>query len=313
MKIAFFGTPIFSAKILEALIDRHEVKVCVTAPDAKSNRGKKLNPPEAKKIAVERGIKVCQPVKLNAEFLEEFKRFDIDLAVVVSYGRIIPESYLNLPKYGFINIHASILPRWRGAAPIHRAILSGDRESGISIMQMDKGLDTGDVHSILTCEIDPEESTGTLHDKLLELGCEAILDFLDRLEDCEKNGKTLPMPKKQDDSRSTYADKIKKEMAIVDWNMDGIEIERLIRGLNPYPSAKTSYKGELLKLHMAKFIPAEHSLDCGLVEDAGVSGIKVACRGGFINISKIQRAGSKAMGVAEFLRGNPILKGEMFS
>ncbi len=310
MKIAFFGTPIFSAKVLESLAEQHNVVACITAPDAKSNRGKKLNPPEVKKMANQLELEVYQPAKLDADFLEEFKKFNLDVAVVVSYGRIIPESYLNIPKYGFINIHASILPRWRGAAPIHRAILAGDKETGISIMQMDKGLDTGDVFSILKCDIEETETTGTLHDKLLDLGIKGILDFLAKLEEADKAGSGFLTAQKQDDTKANYAHKIDKKMATIDWSNDGIELERLIRGLNPYPSAKASFNGDLLKIHMANFIEAEHNLDFGVVESSSEDGIKVACQNGFINITKIQRAGSKAMPVKDFLRGKKIAKGD---
>ncbi len=313
MKIVFFGTPIFSAKILESLVEKHEVIACVTAPDAKKNRGKKLSPPEVKKQALVHEIPVYQPAKLDAEFFDIFKTLDADLAVVVSYGRIIPEEYLNLPKYGFINIHASILPRWRGAAPIHRAIMAGDKETGISIMQMDKGLDTGDVYTILRCAIDEKETTGSLHDKLLDLGIEAILGFLDEVEDAEKSGKSLRKAEKQDDARANYAHKIKKEMAMIDWSLNGIEIERLIRVLNPYPSAKTNYHEELLKIHQAEFFALEHTFDFATVIDVSDSGIQVACKGGYINVTQIQRAGAKAMHVKDFLRGKKIEKGDVLS
>ncbi len=313
MKIAFFGTPIFSATILENIAKEHEVLACITAPDAKSNRGKKLNPPEAKKKALALDIPVFQPAKLNEDFLETFTSLACDVAIVVSYGRIIPASYLVVPKYGFVNIHASILPRWRGAAPIHRAILAGDKESGISIMQMDEGLDTGDVYRILPCEIEKDETTGSLHDKLLDISVSGIMDFLRDLERAETSGEIFPLPKKQDESKANYAHKIKKEMAVIDWSKNGLEIERLIRGLNPYPSAKATYNGSLLKIHMGKFMEAEHSLGFGEVESASDDGIKVACEGGFINITRIQKAGSKAMDVKDFLRGKAILKGDTLS
>ncbi len=313
MKIVFFGTPIFSATILENIAKEHEVIACVTAPDAKSNRGKKLNPPEVKKKAIELNIPVFQPARLNAEFLETFSSLGCDIAIVVSYGRIIPKSYLTLPKHGFVNIHASILPRWRGAAPIHRAILAGDKESGISIMQMDEGLDTGDVYRILPCEIEEDETTGSLHDKLLDISVSGIMDFLRDLAHAESSGESFPMPKKQDESKANYAHKIKKEMAVIDWSKNGLTIERLIRGLNPYPSAKATYNGDLLKIHSGKFIEAEHSLAFGTVESASDEGIRVACEGGFINITRIQKAGSKAMDVEDFLRGKTILKGDILS
>lgn len=313
MKIAFFGTPIFSAKILEALLGEHEVVACVTAPDSKSKRGKKLNPSEVKMVALEKGLDLYQPAKLNQEFLELFQAVDPDLAVVVSYGRIIPEALLKLPKYGFINIHASILPRWRGAAPIHRAILSGDRETGISIMQMDKGLDTGDVFDILRCEIGERETTGSLHDKLLELGSKGILDFLRELEECDRSGGKMRLPWKQNDADSTYADKIHKDLSNIDWSRPGAEIERLVRALNPYPSARTAHQGELLKIHMADFLPKEHALEFGEIAESGKNGIYVACSGGLLRITEIQRAGSKVMPVGDFLRGKKLDKGDRLS
>lgn len=308
MKIAFFGTPEFAAKILENLADKNEVKACITSPDARRGRGKKFLPSEVKKVAVEKNIEVYQPSKLDDDFFELFKDFDIDIAIVVAYGRIIPEKFLNLPKYGFVNIHASILPKWRGAAPIHRAILEGDKKSGISIMQMDKGLDTGDVLKVLEYEIKDDDTTGILHDKLLDLGIKGILEYIDELE----SGNEI-FPIKQDDSLATYAHKIKKEMAIIDWDDEGKKIERLIKGLNPYPVAKTNYNGELLKIYKANFIPENHNLKAGEISQANDEGIKVACKDGYINIKKLQKAGSKAMNVDEFLRGKKLSKGDILS
>ncbi len=301
MKIAFFGAPDFAALILEDLIKSHDVVVVVTAEDLPRGRGKKVRPTPVKKVAVDNNILVLQPKSLKGgEFKKAFSELSLDIAIVVAYGKIIPQSVLDIPPLGFVNVHASLLPRWRGAAPIHRAILSGDLESGVSIMKMDAGLDTGPVYSMAKAEISIEDTTGTLHDKLADLGSDELLKVLDSIS----NGEVKAIPQPLDGV--TYARKIHKNMARIDWGLSCKEISLLVRGLNPYPCAKTEYMGDMWKIYKVDFKKESHSKELGEIVSTQDGIISVACSDGFVLIKELQRSGSKKMKTSEFLRGKNV-------
>ena len=290
MKVIFMGTPDFSVPVLEALVQAHEV-VCVYAqPPRPAGRGKKDRPSPVQAKAEALGIPVRHPVSLKgAEAQAEFAALGADVAVVVAYGLILPQAVLDAPRLGCLNIHASLLPRWRGAAPIHRAILAGDAQTGICIMQMEAGLDTGPVLLREAVTIGTEETTGQLHDRLSALGARMIGEALAQLPDL--------VPEAQAAEGVTYAAKIDKAEARVDWARPAVEVDRLIRGLSPFPGAWCEVAGERVKLLASR-----------LTEGAGapgqvLGGLVVACGSGAVEITLAQREGKRAMAPADFLRG----------
>jgi len=295
------GTPEFSVPPLIKLIEAHTVAAVVTQPDKPAGRGNAAAFQAVKKTALERGIPVMQPEKMRDKaFLNELRELDVDIFVVAAYGKILPETVLNMPKYGAVCVHASLLPRWRGASPIQQAIISGDSVTGVTIMRMDKGIDTGDIVLQEKIDIDEDETGGTLHDKLSELGAELILKALGLIE----NGSAVY--EKQDGFASSYAPIINKEDGRVDWNMPAVKIERLIRGLNPWPSAYTyTDDGSMIKIWEAALAEGVCG-ECGEIISAAPDGIIVACGDGAVIIKELQRAGGKRMKAAEFLRGRNI-------
>lgn len=291
MKIVFMGTPDFSVSALDALVAAgHEVCAVYSQPPRPAGRGKKLRASPVQARAEALGLDVRHPVSLkDAGVQAEFAALEADIAVVVAYGLLLPQAILDTPAKGCLNIHASLLPRWRGAAPIHRAIMAGDTETGVCIMQMEAGLDTGPVLTRRVLKIEPRETTGELHDRLAELGAAQILETLAKLD-----GLT---PEPQSDEGVTYAAKIDKAEARVDWSKPAAEVDALIRGLSPFPGAWTSVNGERVKL-----------LGSHVVEDEGLfgavlGGFRIACDTGAVQVTRAQREGKKPMDMGDFLKG----------
>lgn len=303
IRTVFMGTPEFALATFEGLLDFGlDVVAAYTQPDRPSGRGKKLTPPPVKLLAASRGVPVYQPLKLRApEVVEELRALAPDLIVVVAYGQILPRSVLEIPRHGCINVHASLLPRYRGAAPINKVIVDGESETGITTMLMDVGLDTGDMLVKLATPIGPFETAGELHDRLALLGREAIEETLRRL--CAG---TLA-PEKQDDSASCYAPMLKKEDGRIDWSRSAVEIHNQVRGLDPWPGAYTTLGGEVLKL--AVTAPEAGGGEPGTVLAATADGVLVACGVGALKVGALQLPGKKRLAAAEFLRGHPLAAG----
>ncbi len=290
MRVVFMGTPEFSVPALEQLHAAHEVVCVYTQPPRPAGRGKKPRPSPVQARAEALGIEVRHPVSLRpAETQAEFAALGADVAVVVAYGLILPQPVLDAPARGCLNIHASLLPRWRGAAPIHRAVMAGDRETGVCIMQMEAGLDTGPVLLREALPIGPEDTTGDLHDRLSGLGARLIGDALDRLD--------ALAPQPQPDAGVTYASKIDKAEARIDWGVTAAEVARQINALSPFPGAWCQIGDERVKLLRARSGPGDGAP--GQV----LGGAVVACGDGAIEILEIQRAGKRALPTAEALRG----------
>lgn len=306
--ILFMGTPEFAVDTLEMLIHNHNVLAVVTQPDKPQGRGYKLKSSPVKEVALKYNINVYQPdkVKGNDEFINEIRNMDLDLIIVVAYGKILPSSILNIPKFGCINSHASLLPRHRGAAPINFAIISGDNKSGITTMFMDEGLDTGDIIEKYEVEIENYMTAGQLHDKLKLISAYGMKDTLEKI----KNG-TINR-QKQDNSKSTYAPIITKEFAHIDFSKSARDILNLIRGLNPWPVAYCLYEEKKIKLYEAKevLINEDKYIDFayGQIVEINDDGLLVKCGQGFILITTIQFENKKVMSIKSFLNGNIISK-----
>ena len=298
MRIIFMGTPDFSVPVLEALVDAgHDVVAVYSQPPRPAGRGKKDRPSPVQSKAEALGLTVRYPVSVRTdEALAEFQALNADIAVVVAYGLILPQSILDAPKKGCLNIHASLLPRWRGAAPIHRAIMAGDGETGVCIMQMEAGLDTGPVLSRHTVSIGESETTQQLHDRLSDIGATAIVDALAQLDQLDAQ----PQP----DDVVTYAAKIEKSEAAIDWSKPAIEVDRLVRGLSPFPGAWFEMNGTRVKVLGSTLV--EHSGTAGCVLDDELT---VACGEGAIRLTKLQRAGKSAQDAEQFLNGWPLPAG----
>ncbi len=291
MRIIFMGTPDFSVPVLDALLDAgHDVVAVYSQPPRPAGRGKKDRPSPVQARAEELGLEVRHPVSLKGEEAQaEFAALNADVAVVVAYGLILPQVVLDAPRLGCLNIHASLLPRWRGAAPIHRAIMAGDAQTGVCIMQMEAGLDTGPVLLEQTIAIGEEETTGALHDRLSQLGAELIVRALAAPE--------TALPRVQPEAGVTYASKIDKAEARVEWSKPAVEVDRLIRGLSPFPGAWCMVGDERVKLLGSRL--AEGQGDAGAVLD----GFTIACGDGAVTVTRAQRAGKKAMPAAQALLG----------
>ena len=298
MRIVFMGTPAFSVPVLDALVKAgHEVVAVYCQPPRPAVRGKKEMPTPVHARALELGLAVYHPVSLKSpEAQAEFAAFKADIAVVVAYGLILPQAVLDAPERGCLNIHASLLPRWRGAAPIHRAIMAGDAETGICIMQMEAGLDTGPVLLRKATPIGPEETTGQLHDRLSDMGAHLVVDALARLDDL--------VPKAQPAAGVTYATKIDKSEAAIDWTHPAPEVDRHIRALSPFPGAWVDHDGQRIKL-LASRLATGQGAPGEVLDDA----LTVACGTGAVQLLRLQRAGRGAQDAAEFLRGMPLPKG----
>ena len=310
MKIIFAGTPEFAATALAALHqEKFDIPLVLTQPDRPAGRGMKLQASAVKKLALSLDIPVSQPLTLLDQ-IDLLKQHDADLMVVAAYGLLLPESVLNLPRYGCLNIHASLLPRWRGAAPIHRAIEAGDASTGITIMQMDKGLDTGDMVLFESLNIEDTDTTQSLHDKLAALGARLIIQALHELKQTKKLF-TYAQPSEG----ISYAKKILKEEALIDWSLSAEIIERRIRAFIPFPGAYSLFKETPIKFWQAKKISLtlnqQHAMP-GQVLSADAKGIVIACGSGALCLTELQKPNAKRLPVYEFLAGFPINAGECF-
>ncbi len=308
MRLVFAGTPSFAASSLEALIgSEHEIVLVLTRPDAAAGRGMKRQPSDVKRLAIAHHLPVFQPTTLrDPDVLEHIRAVGADAMVVAAYGLILPGNVIEAFRRGCINIHASLLPRWRGAAPIQHALLAGDRETGISIMCMDEGLDTGPVYLMESIPIAPDDTAASLHDKLAKLGAHSIVRALAGIA-C---GELQPRP--QPERGATYAHKITREQARIRWAQPAEVVERAIRAFNPYPGAFTLLDQQLIKVWAAQFASAA-SGEAGVVTSVSEAGIVVACGSGALCLTELQRRGGKRLPVAEFLRGFPIEPGQRFA
>ena len=308
MKVLFMGTPDFAVPCLDALLKAgHIVLGVVTQPDKPVGRKKVMTPPAVKAFAVEHNLPVFQPDTLkNEAFLDTLKELDPEIIVVVAYGKILPGYILDYPKYGCINVHGSILPRWRGAAPIQWSVIAGDEEAGVTTMQMDRGLDTGDMLLVKKTPIGAQETAGELFDRLAVMGAELLMETLVRAED----GTLQPIP--QDDAQSCYASMLDKQMAMIDWSRTKREIDCLVRGLNPWPIALTVLDGAVVKVYSVSF--AEGHGEAGEILEADTkNGLIVACGDGAIRICELQMVGGKRMDARDYLRGHSIPAGSRFT
>ncbi|HET7651319.1 MAG TPA: methionyl-tRNA formyltransferase [Gammaproteobacteria bacterium] len=301
LRIAFAGTPEFALPALDALAaSPHQLVGVWTQPDRPAGRGRKLSASPVKQRALQLGLTVHQPVTLrDADARAAIQRTAPDVMIVVAYGLILPRSVLDIPRYGCLNIHASLLPRWRGAAPIQRAILAGDTETGVTIMQMDAGLDTGDMLAVRRTPIKADDSAQTLHDRLAALGAEAIvavLADLDRLH-----------PVAQDSTQVTYANKLSRDEALLDWNRPAVDLARCVRAYNPWPVAYTHWNGELLRVWSAHALSTSSGKHTpGFVIGGSHDGLDVATGDGVLRITRLQLAGKQAMSAADFSRGRAL-------
>ncbi|MEC7134016.1 MAG: methionyl-tRNA formyltransferase, partial [Pseudomonadota bacterium] len=288
LNVIFAGTPDFAAKHLSALLEsEHEVIAVYTQPDRPAGRGKKLTASPVKVLAEKNAIPVYQPQSLKAQDAqEELASLNADLMVVVAYGLILPTAVLNAPKLGCINVHGSILPKWRGAAPIQRSIWAGDAETGVTIMQMDEGLDTGDMLHIATLPITSEDTSATLYEKLAELGPQALVEVVNEFD--------RYTPTKQDDSQATYAKKLSKEEALINWADDAEQIERNIRAFNPWPVAWMQVEDQNVKVWSASVVPLNKGATPGTVISANKEGITIATGRDALCITSLQIPGKKA-------------------
>jgi methionyl-tRNA formyltransferase len=302
LSIIFAGTPEFSVPALNSLVAAgHRIVAVYTQPDRPAGRGQQVSMSAVKQAALERGLPVEQPPTLrNAGAVDRLASLRADLMVVVAYGLILPQAVLDVPPMGCINIHGSLLPRWRGAAPIHRAILAGDAQTGITIMQMDAGLDTGPTLLERPTAIEAHETSGTLHDRLAAIGAQAVVDAIEGLT----NGDIEPRPQPEDGA--TYAAKIRKEEAVVDWRKSALELDRQVRAFNPWPVAQTQWEGQQLRIWQANALGKNSTNAPGTVLHGDSSGIQVATGEGVLNVTRVQLAGRKAVSAAEFLNAHRI-------
>lgn len=307
MKIVFMGTPDFAAGALKSLIEAgHEITAVVTQPDKAKGRSQELLPPPVKVVALEHGIPVLQPVRIKRpEEVEKLKQYPADIYVVAAFGQILSQEILDIPEYGCLNIHASLLPKYRGASPIQHVIIDGEEKTGITIMQMDAGLDTGDMLYQKEIAISPKDTYASLHDKLMVLGGEAIVEALPLLE----QGKLVP--RKQEDALSCYAHLIDKTMGELDFTKSAEILDRLIRGLNPWPSAYTTYHGKQLKVWEAEPVKSPKAGKPGEILAVEKDAVLVAAGSGALRITSLQLSGKKRMSAHDFLLGVRMTPGEI--
>jgi methionyl-tRNA formyltransferase len=305
MKIVFMGTPEFAVPTLKACIENFQVVAVLTQPDKPKGRGKKMGYSEVKEEALKHNMDIYQPVKLrnDRETIDKLKEIAPDFIVVVAFGQILTKEVLDIPKYGCINLHASLLPKYRGAAPINWSIINGEEYSGNTTMLMDVGIDTGDMLLQSKVKITEGMTAGELHDVLMEDGAELIVRTLHGIAD-----KTIA-PMKQEDSESCYASMLNKELALIDWNKSAKEINNLIRGLNPWPVAYTKYKGEAMKIFSSQILGKSKGEAEGTVVRVSKEGIVVAAADNYLAIKELQFPNGKRMSIENFLNGNTIEEG----
>lgn len=308
MKIIFMGTPDFAVGTLRSLAEAgHEITLVVSQPDKPKGRGHAMVPTPVKAVAEELGIPVFQPVKIR-EAKDVLEKTEADVCVVAAFGQIIPVSILHMKKYGCINVHASLLPKYRGAAPIQWAVIDGEKESGVTIMQMDEGLDTGDMLAKAIVPLDEKETGGSLFDKLSEAGGRLCVETLAKLEKGEIT------PEKQGESPTAYASMLDKKMGNIDWNKSAVVIERLVRGLNPWPSAYTHLDGKTLKIWACDVLPQSASKgESGEILEVTKDAIHVQTGDGILVLREIQLAGKARMDAGAFLRGYKVVPGTVLS
>lgn len=301
MRIIFAGTPDFAVPALQMLIDsKHEICAVYTQPDRPAGRGRKLAPSVVKALALSTGIPVFQPETLKTdEDLNQLASMNADLMIVVAYGIILPQVILDAPKLGCINIHGSLLPRWRGAAPIHRAVIAGDEMTGVTIMKLVKKLDAGDMLHKESCVIEPYHTSSDLHDKLAELGAIGLEKVLNQIE----AGSVIS--EKQDETLVTYAEKVEKSEAILDWNQSAIELDRKIRGLNSWPVAQTLFNGKVMRVWKARLTDDESKLSSGTIVQQGKQ-MSVVTGEGVIELLEIQLPGGKRIETQAFLNAHDV-------
>lgn len=304
MRIVFAGTPDFAAIALKALIQAgHDIVGVYSQPDRPAGRGRKLVPGPVKQVALDADIPVFQPLSLKPEEAQqELAQLKPDVMIVAAYGLILPKAVLDIPTHGCLNIHASLLPRWRGAAPIHRAIAAGDSETGITIMQMDEGLDTGDMLLKVTTPIQPDDTGGSLHDRLADLGGEAIVEALDKLQ----KGRLSPEPQNNDEA--CYAHKLSKEEGHLDWQRSADELARLVRAFNPWPGTFTDLGDQRIRFHLAEAVNQDSGQAPGTVLKRERDGIDIACGSGTLRVTRVQLPGTRAQSVNDLINGGkPVL------
>ncbi len=311
MKVVFMGTPDFAVGTLEAIVGAgHEVAAVVTQPDKPKGRGGVMAMSPVKECALSHGLTVLQPLKArNPEFIEEIKAINPDVIVVVAFGQIIPSEIIHMPKYGCINVHASLLPKYRGASPIQWTVLDGCEYSGVTTMLMDEGIDTGDILETVTVKLDERETGGSLFDRLSLVGAKLLVETLDKAEAGQLH------PVKQDDSQSSYVRMIDKSFGLMDFTQPVEVLERRVRALNPWPSAFTHMDEKLLKIWDATVIQDNNvkAGDYGKVKTDGKTCFMVACDGGYLSVNELQLEGKKRMKVEDFLRGYSIKEGTVLS
>ncbi len=300
MKIVFMGTPDFSVGALDALVEAgHEIIAVVTQPDKPKGRSGQMQFPPVKECALRHGLTVLQPVKIKTpEWVDKLRELKADVFVVAAFGQILSKEILDMPKYGCVNIHASLLPKYRGAAPINWAIINGEKETGVTIMQMNEGVDTGDMLSHVVVPIAPKETAESLFDKLAKAGAELIVETLPKLE----AGEIIPVP--QDESQSSHVKMMNKSLGKIDWNQDAVVIERLVRGLNSWPSAYTYYQGKSVKLWDCDVVEAAAKAVPGTIIAVAKDSFDVATGNGALRVLELQLEGKKRMDTKSFLLGN---------
>ncbi len=309
MKIVYMGTPDFAVPALEEIIKAgHEVLLVVTQPDRPKGRGKELAISPVKECALKHGLNVFQPEKIKTpDAVLELKKYDADIYVVAAFGQLLSQEILDIPKFGCVNIHASLLPKYRGAAPIQQSIIEGDKETGVTIMQMALGMDTGDILVADFIKIEDDDTGGTLFDKLSNLGGKLIVKALPMIE----NGEITPVP--QDEEKATKCGKITKDMGLIKWDMPAKKISDLVRALNPWPSSFTKFNGKTLKIWNAKALDAAANGDFGTVKEVKKDSFSVNTGDGVLEVFEVQLEGKKRMSVKDFLLGYEIKAGDSFN